>query len=71
MQDMTFFLLSFMKFWAAHLAYMTRSLWTAAQPFAVPAASPSAVSIYKLAEGPMLQVIKEDVNPSVQRHASD
>lgn len=27
--------------------------------------------IYKLAEGPMLQVIKEDVNPSIQRHASD
>lgn len=42
MQDI-FFLLSFVKSWAAHLAYMTGSLWTAAQPSALPAAFPSSL----------------------------
>lgn len=59
MQDMTFFLLSFMKFWTAHLTYMTRSLWTAAQPFAVPAAYSSAVSSTNLLRVPCSRSLRK------------
>lgn len=73
MQDMTFFWLSFMRFCTAHFAYVTGSLWTAAQPSAVPAASPSSVSSTNLLTVPCSRPLRKMliIALSVQEHTSD